>query len=408
MMSEKTSSTDETISMSDPSFANPAVRWVISSMFLPALKIFGEILLLMLWVPLAILRILREPIIFAAICVLVLSWTCIGLISLTAYITGYDRASLALYFAISPLSYFYVPIPAIIDLPAAANLQTLHESLRALNSVVTTLQDGVTILQDGVTILQDGVNAHDTRCIQDDEIRSDVGVPVERPDYALYTTGGRVLKTLTSPSNVDQSQDERSWRIAKPTESLFPWPSGAAMAIHYETQPGYCWPLKGTHGTLGVRLSRRVFIEEIAIDNVPAQLAWDRSSTPRRMELWGQVDGADDLKIAEAWEVRHAAAAGASLSSGQSVSEHHRLFNTGNFVRLSSFEFDLSSPANVQVFPVNSHVQDLPIRFDTVVLVILDNWGKEDYTCLYRLRVYGNLGLSLVAIQSVRRLTIFK
>lgn len=46
----------------------------------------------------------------------------------------------------------------------------------------------------------------------------------------------------------------------------------------------------------------------------------------------------------------------------------------------------------VQSFPVRSSVQLLTKRFGPVPAVmvrVVNNWGKKEYTCLYRVRVHG-------------------
>ena len=56
----------------------------------------------------------------------------------------------------------------------------------------------------------------------------------------------------------------------------------------------------------------------------------------------------------------------------------------GVFHQLGSFEYDLQG-SPVQTFPVKNK-----LRFARVKMDINTNWGNEDYTCIYRIRVHGN------------------
>ncbi|KZV63950.1 Sad1/UNC-like protein, partial [Peniophora sp. CONT] len=124
------------------------------------------------------------------------------------------------------------------------------------------------------------------------------------------------------------------------------------MALHHINAPGYCWPFSGAQGHLGIRLARRIFVDEVTIDHVAEHLVWDRSSAPRQMSLWGLVD------------------------------------TKGKWVSLATMSYDVSAGA-VQTFAVDSDIGELGVPFQTVMLVINDNWGAMDFTCVYRVRVHG-------------------
>lgn len=59
------------------------------------------------------------------------------------------------------------------------------------------------------------------------------------------------------------------------------------------------------------------------------------------------------------------------------------------YIRIANFSYNIYAPRNVQTFPVAQEIQDLGIDFGIVVLRIKSNWGRDEYTCLYRVRVHG-------------------
>ncbi|KZV59327.1 hypothetical protein PENSPDRAFT_595679, partial [Peniophora sp. CONT] len=150
-----------------------------------------------------------------------------------------------------------------------------------------------------------------------------------------------------------------------------------AMAIHHETWPGYCWAFSGSSGRLGVYLARRIFMQSVTIEHLSASLAWDRSDAPRRMELWGLLETPGVLAQADALIVQNR-----RTPSGDDF----------YLVRLAQFEYDLNYHSSIQTFPVDTAIQTLPVQFGTVILEIHDNWGLNDYTCVYRVRVHGSIG----------------
>jgi len=59
------------------------------------------------------------------------------------------------------------------------------------------------------------------------------------------------------------------------------------------------------------------------------------------------------------------------------------------YIRIASFRYDIHAPNNVQTFPVLQEVRDLGVDFGVVALRVKNNWGRKEFTCLYRLRVHG-------------------
>jgi len=105
-------------------------------------------------------------------------------------------------------------------------------------------------------------------------------------------------------------------------------------------------------------------------------------SAPRNMEVWGFVEGAENLAKVAAWEASR-------FEAGLEVPTQPRsLPSSGKYLRIAQLEYDIDAPNAVQTFPVDEDVRGLGLDFGIVVLRMVSNWGKE-FTCLYRFRVHG-------------------
>jgi len=219
---------------------------------------------------------------------------------------------------------------------------------------------------------------------------------IARPDYAQYSSGGRVIPTLTSPTHELQLPGRRVDGLTSMLSYLLPLPmrSGAhdthtlrgrmpVVALHHDTSPGMCWPFSGTHGQLGIQLVRRIRPTAVTIDHVPTSLALDgQASAPRDMEVWGVADSSTDQEALSRWRLTPAARAASEEPSPVPPSSAH--------VFLGSFVYDAAGPP-IQTFPL-SHTASaaLPLGFRVVQVNVLSNYGMRDYTCLYRVRVHGD------------------
>ncbi|VDC04989.1 unnamed protein product [Peniophora sp. CBMAI 1063] len=213
----------------------------------------------------------------------------------------------------------------------------------------------------------------------------------EKTDFALFTTGAVTIPSLTSPDRnlppnntlADRAKSLVWWPsrsgAGDPIHSK-PWPTGSDMAIHYDVEPGYCWPFNGTRGHLAVQLPVPVLFEEVAIHHTRQH--WDISPAPRHIQLWALITGPEALEKASDW---------ATVGDQTPPPELPAVFDQSRYLRIAEFEYDLSSSLATQVFSVDPTFKALEIPLDVVILYILDNWGNEEYTCIYRFQAHGRL-----------------
>lgn len=220
-----------------------------------------------------------------------------------------------------------------------------------------------------------------------------------KPDYALGTAGGRIIPSLTSPTY--------QARPLGAGPKLLGWITGTGStpgrppvtALHPYNSPGYCWPFAGSQGQLGILLSRVVIPEDITLEHVSKDVAVDGdvSSAPKDFEVWGVVDGQEDIdRLREYREelllARKKRQTLAKLLNEVIEEEEEPASSvppTPSHILLAIGSYDITASSPVQTFPVTTAARHLGIPVGLVVVKILSNHGESHYTCLYRVRVSG-------------------
>eukprot|EP00611_Tribonema_gayanum_P010256 TRINITY_DN2021_c0_g1_i2.p1 TRINITY_DN2021_c0_g1~~TRINITY_DN2021_c0_g1_i2.p1 ORF type:complete len:301 (+),score=34.82 TRINITY_DN2021_c0_g1_i2:491-1393(+) len=172
--------------------------------------------------------------------------------------------------------------------------------------------------------------------------------PEQPKDYAWRAAGGQVVQKrgLTSATHT-RTLLER-WQLALGMEAGV---GGPNEAISSDNSLSACWGMDGQSGQLTVKLAIAIRVDAITLEHASAQISPDRSSAPKTFHLLGLVD-----------------------ESAQPVP-------------LLQGEYDLSaSPQQLFRVPVGPYSQT---AFSIVTLKVLDNHGKPEYTCIYRLQVHG-------------------
>lgn len=222
---------------------------------------------------------------------------------------------------------------------------------------------------------------------------------IAKPDFALNSGGANVIPALTSDTLEVKPEGLKALLGLVTGQGSGVIGRPPVTALHHENHNGHCWPFAGAEGHLGVQLAYPAYIEEVSVDHVAREVAWDLRSAPREMELWGLIEGKDNFEKVRQWKVaktvgrmqREAEDADEALSEVTlDEEEDYPQFLPRNamWIRIASFEYDVKRDEEVQTFPVDEEVKALGIDFGVVVLSIKNNWGRE-FTCLYRLRVHG-------------------
>ena len=219
-----------------------------------------------------------------------------------------------------------------------------------------------------------------------------------RPDFALHSAGAHIIPSLTSATYSISPEGIVSKAVGFVTGSGYASGLSPINALHPHNYAGRCWPFEGSEGQLGVKLARRTYISDITIDHVAKEVAFDLRSTPRQMEVWGLVEGQENLAKVVGWLADRQRRRSDAVESGHPLDPKDEdwefpkhLPKDAQYIRVSKFLYDVHSTRNIQTFPVDSEVRALGVDFGVVVLVVKSNWGREEYTCLYRFRVHGDM-----------------
>lgn len=232
---------------------------------------------------------------------------------------------------------------------------------------------------------------------------------LEKPDFALYNAGGRVIPELTFTDYFQHKHDigSKGWPkrlLATLLHSRAPVIRLAEKAIQPSMHAGDCWAMNGSLGQIGIRLIRSVVVTAVTIEHVDPRVALDKGSAPREIEVWSLIaplEGCD----------------GYGSSGRQGYKEFHQSPVKGTWWKegspcpgasqLTAFEYKSSTQYGSHKHQLDQrhkethrHVPSLRQTFSIplsrqkaasrgLVLKINSNWGHPEFTCLYRVRVHG-------------------
>lgn len=149
--------------------------------------------------------------------------------------------------------------------------------------------------------------------------------------------------------------------------------------------PGSFWLINGHSGQLGIRLSEVARLSHVTVDHVPEIPPTTIETAPRKMILWGVVDGEDNLAKYHSLRNKATGILSVLLATRPPPPIHHHLL----FLPLVAFDYSIHVMDHDQTFPLLPPVVNSEMDFGVVVLEIVDNWGGST-TCLHRVRVHGD------------------
>jgi Sad1 / UNC-like C-terminal len=200
-----------------------------------------------------------------------------------------------------------------------------------------------------------------------------------KPDYAAYSSGARINPTLTSPTYYHAPKS----LIKRFGSYLFggagsTWGHQPAMALFQDTSVGMCWAFPGSQGGLGIRLSEPILVTDVSVEHVHRDISKNIGSAPRQWSLYGLIQ--DDTARAQIEAIN------AGLYESLPPANLPR-----GYTLLVRGEYDVNNDEGktIQTVPVPAAIRRLNIPIEQVVFAVANNWGNEEYTCLYRVRVHG-------------------
>lgn len=178
----------------------------------------------------------------------------------------------------------------------------------------------------------------------------------ERHDYALATSGTQIVRASTTYCiNKTQSSSSSTHSISSQCKN-----SPAHLLLGQERAKGECWGMEGSSGFVVLGLREAIVPRAVAVVH-PTREGDGRSS---------------------------------SSSSGSAYMGAPRDFrvygcespDASGKVLLGSFMYDVTNPDVMQEFELRR--QDRAFKY--VLVEIVSNWGNPEWTCLYKIKLYGN------------------
>lgn len=208
---------------------------------------------------------------------------------------------------------------------------------------------------------------------------------VGQPDYALWSAGGRVVGQLTSPTYVPHP---RWWKRVWNSELTHLRPT--ELAITPDNRAGNCWPMHGSHGSLGVKLVEDIAPRSITVEHLSRHLAYRNDTAPKQISVWGLQPIRGRRHTGNLYVTK-----GLYLSIEHGLPHLHPEYYYRDFVLLGNLTYDILADTPIQTLELIREVEELDLFMDTLLFVFENNWGNGDYTCIYRVRVHGkSLGKS--------------
>ncbi|KAJ3025824.1 UNVERIFIED_CONTAM: hypothetical protein HDU68_006604 [Siphonaria sp. JEL0065] len=234
---------------------------------------------------------------------------------------------------------------------------------------------------------------------------------IGREDYALDSNGAYVIQSLTSAPFTIASETVFGRAMGHRQRAGF----GPFIALTEGVSPGKCWAMNGkvvflnvfsnfginslllrpigTSGTLGINLASPIIPTSFTIDHVSKQVLLPPNnqglkSSPKEIELWA-VLGGSSLDYSAFSRLNLSDSKTRSIPRGITKQEHPAglLLSQGGTVIFDPIV------ANVQTFGVSKEAVGVLVEAGivprAVVLRVVSNWGNDEFTCLYRVRVHG-------------------
>lgn len=171
-----------------------------------------------------------------------------------------------------------------------------------------------------------------------------------------------------------------SGQVPRPVAALQPWQDQgdcwcAARSVNHRGNP---------HGaSLAVRLGHRVIPQHVVVEHIPPGATSEPGARPRLVQVYASID---DSALRE----RVLDFAAAHLPDDDSDWNYTPPEYPSRFVKISQFTYEAAHRDDgVHVHRLSSELVGLGADTDHVIIRAVSNYGAENHTCFYRVRLYG-------------------
>jgi Sad1 / UNC-like C-terminal len=206
---------------------------------------------------------------------------------------------------------------------------------------------------------------------------------VQAYTYASISVGASVLTQLSSRPFSQEHKPWLAWFAAKAFNLGWRRANPAIVALLPWTEAGEAF-CSQPNAQLGVRLANKMFPKSFSIEHPPiSELVDSASSAPQSVELWAHIG---DSNLRKQAHLASDKIFGDRATSPVGVPTTFVLLGTGMYQPVGSWE-----DAWVQNFRLPIEAEDIGIPIQHILVRIDTNHGNEDYTCMYRIRVHGDV-----------------
>lgn len=139
----------------------------------------------------------------------------------------------------------------------------------------------------------------------------------------------------------------------------------------------------GSFADLGIFTAESVIPQYLVVEHIDAGASFDPKSTPRDIEFWIRAPQDKRARTLDHWSKERWPAIKYDAAS-------RRLLDRG-YAKIGHFVYDNTvGNGESQVFQFSRELLDMDAQTQQVVVRATTNYGAEDHTCFYRLRLFGN------------------
>lgn len=271
-----------------------------------------------------------------------------------------------------------------------ADYKNLESKMKEMEKEVKSKQSGMSQTQVDSAVdkkIQDLMASGQWERLAKASTKSRLNYGLTRINHWSRKTGATVDGTVTSPNYVFPFM-KQTWptkQFRRVVGNPVPVPNPPVEALEKWEEHGDCWcsPAGDKDGygpTLGVISTHQFYPDEVVIEHITPAASIKPGATPKNMELLAYIDDFETydavLKLSED-----------IFNDGMELEPKHEF----HYIKIASWQFDMAAGEPVQAFPVQLDLKQFSAPITKLVVRAKDNWGKEDYTCLYRVRVHGDI-----------------
>lgn len=210
-------------------------------------------------------------------------------------------------------------------------------------------------------------------------------------NYFSVGMGALVDPKYTSKTRHPRTNTLGKWLVSK-TGVVTKKPHPPAIALLPWSEATDCWCADSTTSEegmaqLAVKLQRKIYPRELTIEHIPGPATRDIASAPKDFEVWVQLDNATeaarvqehlDIHIPPRFDDFQDGCVGKPPSGEK------------NWVCVAADRYHIHSHNFIQSFIIWPATEHMQMAASRIAVRVLRNWGSEDHTCMYRVRITGS------------------